>query len=371
MPPEAGYRAVGVEYVRGGKVHTAYLRSNSLPLGTAFAAERSVVLACGAVGTPQLLLASGVGSAEALSMAGVELRVRVDNVGRGLGSQPTVAVVAEIGSFPSQPGGAAAMASEWMDYIDALSACDGNSSTSDRRVSYGALGSAGFAAGAFLASPYSYYGEPDIQLTLYPSVMDPLMPRSGEAVVGSSGGQVQVTVTLLAAEATQQVLLNASSPLDGYASLEPGRLSASLRVGDIDRLVWGVQAARRVLEAEPLRPLAALELSPGSLATSQQQLREWVVRSVYVGAQRAGSTRMGSDEVHRLPPSLPHASTRNISRLISVIVSYRARWWTRSLEFGASEGFEQQARRCCLGRRAAPMEQPRMSRWRPWLRTTC
>ena len=298
-PREAVWRAVGVEYVRGGKVHSAYLRTNSLPLGTASAASRGVLLACGSVGTPQLLLASGVGPTATLAAAGIEQRVRSDEVGKGLQSQPTVAVVAEIAGSIFQSGGPA-IATEWIVYIDALATAV--ASAGGEKISYGALGSPGFSAGAFLASPFSYSGEPDVQLTLYPSFMDTRAPRSSidAASSSSSGGLLLVTVTLLSAESTQEVRLNSTAPLDGSALLEPSSFSSTLSSGDIDRLCWGVQAARRVLAADPLRQLVAIELAPGASADSQQ-LRDWVLRTAYAGPQRAGSTRMGSDEVSHRP----------------------------------------------------------------------
>jgi len=57
-----GLRAVGVEYESGGTVRTAYCK-------------REVVLAAGAIASPSLLHLSGIGPADMLRQAGIEVRI--------------------------------------------------------------------------------------------------------------------------------------------------------------------------------------------------------------------------------------------------------------------------------------------------------
>lgn len=64
-----GRRAVGVEYLAGGGKHT--VRAN-----------REVIVACGAIQSPQLLQVSGIGRADALSAAGVNIVAALPGVGR-------------------------------------------------------------------------------------------------------------------------------------------------------------------------------------------------------------------------------------------------------------------------------------------------
>jgi len=66
-----GGRAVGVEYRRGGRLHTAH-------------AGREVVLSAGAVNTPHLLMLSGVGPAAELAALGIEVVRDCPSVGRHL-----------------------------------------------------------------------------------------------------------------------------------------------------------------------------------------------------------------------------------------------------------------------------------------------
>jgi len=66
-----GDRAVGVEYLRGGRLHTVR-------------AEREVLLCGGAINSPQLLMLSGVGDGETLRKIGIEVRAHLPGVGHNL-----------------------------------------------------------------------------------------------------------------------------------------------------------------------------------------------------------------------------------------------------------------------------------------------
>jgi 4-pyridoxate dehydrogenase len=64
-------RSVGVEYLAGGRRHTAL-------------AAREVILCCGAINTPQLLMLSGVGDPDHLRQVGIDPLIPLRAVGRNL-----------------------------------------------------------------------------------------------------------------------------------------------------------------------------------------------------------------------------------------------------------------------------------------------
>jgi choline dehydrogenase len=66
-----GKRVTGVEFIREGQTHVAR-------------AQREVVMAAGAIGTPQLLQASGIGPAEVLGPLGIPLTHELPGVGQNL-----------------------------------------------------------------------------------------------------------------------------------------------------------------------------------------------------------------------------------------------------------------------------------------------
>lgn len=73
-----GSRAVGIEYLHGGKKHEAR-------------ADSEVILSGGAFNSPQLLLLSGIGPADELRDRGIEPRVDLKGVGKNLWNHPVLA----------------------------------------------------------------------------------------------------------------------------------------------------------------------------------------------------------------------------------------------------------------------------------------
>jgi 4-pyridoxate dehydrogenase len=74
-----GGRAVGVEYVRGGRVIKAR-------------ASREVVLCGGVINSPQVLMLSGIGDPDALRALGIEVKVALRGVGKNLQDHISAAV---------------------------------------------------------------------------------------------------------------------------------------------------------------------------------------------------------------------------------------------------------------------------------------
>ena len=66
-----GTRAVGVEYVKGGRTIVAR-------------ADREVILCGGVINSPQLLMLSGIGAADELKQHGIEAKVDLPGVGKNL-----------------------------------------------------------------------------------------------------------------------------------------------------------------------------------------------------------------------------------------------------------------------------------------------
>ena len=74
-----GSRAVGVNFVRKGSTHAAY-------------ADKDVILACGAINTPQVLMLSGIGDPAHLAEHGIALRYALKGVGKNLQDHISAAV---------------------------------------------------------------------------------------------------------------------------------------------------------------------------------------------------------------------------------------------------------------------------------------
>lgn len=182
-------RAIGVEFEKNGVLHRAFLNRHYLEDDEVVLDAYGVILTAGAIHTPKLLLNSGIGPADELP-AGTPLKVDLAGVGKNLQDHPTVNVKFQVNSFGtagelrSSPTALCLVADDpscdaevpsaydlvknWRLYHEATQA-----SRSGRDVpfsTYGVMGSPGFSSGAFLNSPYCNSNDPDIQLTLFPSV---------------------------------------------------------------------------------------------------------------------------------------------------------------------------------------------------------
>src|SRR6185503_11281522 len=87
-------QALGLEW-QGGRVTGVRYRRPGRRARVARAA-REVILSAGAIGSPQLLLLSGIGPADELRQAGVEPRHDLPGVGRRLQDHPFVTVLFEV-----------------------------------------------------------------------------------------------------------------------------------------------------------------------------------------------------------------------------------------------------------------------------------
>ncbi len=78
-----GYRATGIEYRHRGKVQLVHT-------------DGEIIVTAGAIGSPKLLMQSGVGPADHLNSLGIDIRADVSGVGSNLSDHVNIDVVAEL-----------------------------------------------------------------------------------------------------------------------------------------------------------------------------------------------------------------------------------------------------------------------------------
>ena len=170
-----GTRARGVRYLRDGRVHESL-------------ATREVVLAAGAVGSPHLLLLSGVGPREHLRELGIELVRDLPGVGGNLQDHPRVAITYR-SRLPLGPTSAAEQERVLLDY---------------HVKREGPLSSNGVGAGLFVA-----FGEgeaPDCEVILSTSPQQGTFSLHAVLLHPQSRG----TIRLAASDATRPPLIRAN-----------------------------------------------------------------------------------------------------------------------------------------------------------------
>jgi choline dehydrogenase len=242
--------------VTGGRATGVHYRQDGQDRHAAAAAE--VLLCAGAVGTPHLLLRSGIGPAGQLREHGVEVLVDAPAVGAGLQDHPRVTAQWRAPG-PTRTGWWAA--ARW------------------RLLGRGPLAGNGGEAGGFLRS------RPDLPAADLQLLFCPPPPLGGEPAVA-------VLVTAVAVGSRGQVRLRSADPAAPPA-IDPGYLSDP---ADLAVLVAGVRVAREIAGQPPFAGLARGELAPGAAVRDDAQLRAWVRGNVVTLHHPTGTCAMGAAE---------------------------------------------------------------------------
>src|SRR6185437_16064544 len=249
-----GGRAAGVTYRTGGREETAR-------------AEAEVILAAGAVGTPQLLMLSGIGPADHLREHGIYVIADMPAVGANLIDHPCVPV---IWSTPSVKG---------------LWESTRNRDSARWRLTHkGPLTSNIAEAGGFARSDPRLVA-PDLQWHVLP------VAYREQGLTDPASRAMSVLVTLVDVASRGRVMLASRDPRH-RPLIDPGYLSD---VRDLNALTVGVRMARDYGSAAPLAKIIAEELAPGDGVHTDHELRDFVRRSVVTIYHPAGTCAMGGD----------------------------------------------------------------------------
>jgi choline dehydrogenase-like flavoprotein len=251
-------RAVGVEYVRRCKRHTAR-------------AGQEVVLAGGAINSPQLLLLSGIGPAAELRTLGVRVMRDLPGVGKNLQDHLNVNIVqrAKRGSaLDSKSRGLApiAVALEFLLYGTG----PGTSNVAE--------------AGAFAISDLGA-ATPDIQYHFIPAqVVD-------HARTPMDGDGVTLHACCLRPQSRGEIRLASSDPLQPPV-MDPNYLAAAY---DLKILIEGLRKGREILAAPAFKPWLEEERLPGSALQSAAELEDFIRATAETEYHPVGTCKMGND----------------------------------------------------------------------------
>lgn len=250
-------QAVGVEYREGGK--TVAVR----------AAE--VILSAGAVHSPKILMHSGVGPSEHLRQHGIAVVHDAPEVGANLQDHPIVPLAAyakgDIGYQKAAQGlGAVKTGLRYFTTKDGPAAGNGIET-----VSYW--------------DPDDLGAEPTIQCYHVPIVskdgLTPTGTRSGitfELVVLQP--RSRGSVRLADADPTSMPLIDPNFMGDAY---------------DLSTAIKSIRSMRKVMEQPSLKPLLDGEIVPGPALQTDQELGDWIKKTVTTMWHPVGTCRMGKD----------------------------------------------------------------------------
>jgi choline dehydrogenase len=252
------YRAVGVEYLRGGKFYTARAR-------------REVVLAGGSINSPQLLLLSGVGPAQELGALGIPVKLDLPGVGKNLQDHLNVNVLhrATAGvTLDAKNRGLGPL----MPTLEFLTRRTGPATSNVAE------------AGAFVISTLGA-ATPDIQFHFIPAqVVDHARQRL-------DGDGVTVHACCLRPHSRGEVRLASRDPLQP-AVIDPNYLASGY---DLKILIDGIRRGRDVLSAASFKPFLRDERLPGAALQSDAELAEFIRATAETEYHPVGTCKMGGD----------------------------------------------------------------------------
>lgn len=255
---EAGLRATGVEYVRGGVRHTVHAR-------------REVLLSAGALLSPQILMLSGIGPAAHLREVGVQPVHDLPGVGHNLHDHLDALLVADAPQLTQSFGWSA---TGLMHMVQG--AWEWHSKRTGRLTT-------NFAeAGAFLKSSPEVT-RPDLQLHF---VVAKLIDHGRQTVWGHG---FSCHVCVLRPQSRGTVRLRSADPLT-LPLIDPNFLAVE---DDLQRTVRGVQMARRILAQAALARHGAQELPRSASAQTPGEIAQWVRQTADTIYHPVGTCRMG------------------------------------------------------------------------------
>ena len=234
--------------------------------GDVVRAKREVILSAGAIGSPQLLLLSGIGPAGHLQEVGVGVAHDLPGVGSNLQDHPYCTPVWE-SSAPESLYGAdkPKFLLEWIF----------------RRS--GPLTSSVAEAFAFVRSKPGLPA-PDIQFHFAPAYF---VDHGNEEFEGHAFTLGPVLIT---PRSRGTVRLRSADP-----SAKPRILTNTLAdPEDVAALVRGIKQARELVQAAPLGEIATREFYPGPDVQSDDDLEAWLRAHVELIYHPSGTCRMGS-----------------------------------------------------------------------------
>jgi choline dehydrogenase-like flavoprotein len=239
-------------------------------------AGRETILAAGAIGSPQLLLLSGIGPARHLRDVGIEPRVDLGGVGKNLQDHPFFLLCFEA-TVPE-------------------SLADAEKPGSLLRFLLRRRGPLTSNVGEALAFVRSRPGLPaaDLELIFGPAYYH------DHGFDTFDGHAFSLAAVLLTPRSRGRLRLRSADPAEkpdliGNHVAEPEDLAA---------LIAGFRRIREISQTEPLVSARGAELVPGPAVESDEEIEAFLRREVELIYHPVGTCRMGSDEGAVVDPQL-------------------------------------------------------------------
>ncbi|NBA94810.1 GMC family oxidoreductase [Pseudomonas sp. R5(2019)] len=264
-------RATGVEYVQGRDSREVRFAK----------ANREVVVAAGAIGSPKVLMLSGVGPANDLSRLGITVQKDLPGVGQNLQDHFDIDIVCELKQHKSLDK----YAKPHMTLMAGLEYMMFNKGPVTSNIA---------EAGAF------WYGDSRSEI---PDLQFHFLPGAGvEAGIPpvSSGSGCTLNSYFLRPNSRGQVTLRSSDPLQPPL-IDPNYISDPY---DLHVSVEGIKLSREILSQSSLSKYIKAEHFPGSRVKTQADYEAYARESGRTGYHPVGTCKMGIDDLSVVDPQL-------------------------------------------------------------------
>lgn len=262
-------RCTGVEYRHNGSQRRA-------------TARRETIVAAGAIGSPKVLMLSGIGPAAALHRHGIAPVVDMPGVGANLQEHPDVTLSADVNLktyniAAREPWTIAGYLARWLAFGD------------------GPATSPYCQAVAFFNSGGNAAARPDLEILFAPFSFE----RDEKGVRPHPQPAINTIVSLCRPSSRGEVTLRSPNPDD----LPRIRLSL-IDDCDLPTILAGCRIARRILQAPAFKPYVIRERLPGPEVESDQDLAAHVRQVAFGGNHLVGTCKMGRDAMAVVTPDL-------------------------------------------------------------------
>jgi choline dehydrogenase len=260
-----GKTAVGVEVQRGRKIEIIY--------------GNEIILAGGAINTPQILQLSGIGNSEHLSKFGIETVHHLPGVGENLQDHLEVYVQYQC----KKPVSLQPNLAFW------------------RRPFIGAawlfLGKGPGASNHFEAGGFARSNE-DVE---WPNLMFHFLPIAVryDGTVTAKGHGYQIHLGPMYSDARGHVRIKSKDP-----KVKPSILFNYLSTNQ-DRREWieGLRVARNIMNQSVFDEFNGGEISPGQEISTDEQILDWVAKDGETAYHPSCTAKMGTDEMSVVDPN--------------------------------------------------------------------
>ncbi|MEE2944421.1 MAG: GMC family oxidoreductase N-terminal domain-containing protein [Pseudomonadota bacterium] len=245
-------------------------------------ARKEVILSAGAIGSPQILMLSGIGDPEELKPHGIEVRSALSGVGKNLQDhlQARPVYKTNLSTINTEANSIFKKGMMAMQYA---------------LTQRGPMTMAASLGTGFLKTD-DQLETPDIQFHIQPWSAD--KPADGPHKFSA----FTASVLQLRPESAGHLSLR-SANMDDHPEIHPNYLATDL---DCTTIVKGIQIARKIAQTDPLKAHITEEHAPGSdiAMDDEQGTLDWARRTAVTIYHPTGTCKMGVDDMAVVDPRL-------------------------------------------------------------------